>query len=108
MRVVREVTPRELAERLQRGDAMEVIDVREPYEWRIAHLEGARLIPLGRFGADWSSLPRDRDIVVYCHHGTRSQAAAEFLVARGYDAVWNLAGGIDRWSTDVDHGLPRY
>lgn len=108
MPVVREVTPRELAERLQRGDAIDVIDVREPYEWRIAHLEGARLIPLGRFGADWSSLPRDRDIVVYCHHGTRSQAAAEFLTARGYDAVWNLAGGIDRWSTDVDHGLPRY
>ena len=108
MPVVRELTPRELAERMRRGDALELVDVREPYEWRIAHIEGARLVPLGRFGADWSSLPRDRDVVLYCHHGTRSHAAAEFLLSQGFGSVWNLAGGIDRWSADVDESMPRY
>lgn len=108
MSAVRALTPHDLADRMRRGDAMEVVDVREPYEWRIARIEGARLIPLGRFGADWPSLPRDRDIVLYCHHGTRSLAAAEFLVTQGFDSVWNLTGGIDRWSAEVDPTLPRY
>ena len=105
---VRELIPSALAERIQRGDALELIDVREPYEWRIVRIEGARLVPLSKFGAEWSSLPRDRELVLYCHHGTRSRAAAEFLVTQGYETVWNLSGGIDAWSTDVDPTLPQY
>jgi molybdopterin/thiamine biosynthesis adenylyltransferase/rhodanese-related sulfurtransferase len=105
---VRELIPSALAERIQRGDALELIDVREPYEWRIVKIEGARLVPLSKFGAEWSSLPRDRELVLYCHHGTRSRAAAEFLVTQGYTLVWNLSGGIDAWSADVDPTLPRY
>jgi adenylyltransferase/sulfurtransferase len=105
---VRELIPSALAERIQRGDALELIDVREPYEWRIVRIEGARLMPLSKFGAEWSSLPRDRELVLYCHHGTRSRAAAEFLATQGYDTVWNLSGGIDAWSADVDPTLPRY
>ena len=105
---VRELIPSALAERIQRGDALELIDVREPYEWRIARIEGAQLMTLSRFCAEWSSLPRGRELVLYCHHGTRSRAAAEFLVTQGYDTVWNLSGGIDAWSTDVDPALPRY
>ena len=54
------------------------------------------------------TLPRDRELVLYCHHGTRSRAAAEFLVTQGYETVWNLSGGIDAWSTDVDPTLPQY
>jgi sulfur-carrier protein adenylyltransferase/sulfurtransferase len=105
---VQELTPRDLAERLRRGDAVDLIDVREPYEWRIARIEGARLIPLGRIGASVPELPRDRPIVLYCHHGVRSRAACEFLVAQGFDAVWNLSGGIDQWSADVDSSVPTY
>lgn len=105
---VREITPRALAERLQRGDAIELIDVREPWEWRVAHLEGARLVPLGRIGASAAEVARDRDIVVYCHHGFRSRTAAEMLAAQGLDRVWNLSGGIDRWSEEVDPSVPTY
>ena len=105
---VRELAPRDLADRLQRGDVVELIDVREPYEWRISRIEGARHVPLDSLGARWSDLPRDRDIVLYCHHGVRSRAAAEFLAAQGFDALWNLSGGIDRWSVDVDPSIRRY
>ena len=105
---VREIAPRELSDRLRRGDVIDLIDVREPYEWRIARIEGARLIPLGRIGASVSEIARDRDVVLYCHHGARSQAAGEALVAQGFDRIWNLSGGIDRWSEEVDPSVPAY
>ena len=105
---VQELQPRELADRLQRGDPIDLIDVREPYEWRIARIEGARLIPLSTFAAMAGALPRDRDLVLYCHHGTRSHAAAEFLVQQGLSRVWNLSGGIERWSAEVDPSIATY
>jgi sulfur-carrier protein adenylyltransferase/sulfurtransferase len=105
---VQEITPRRLAERLGRGDAIQLIDVREPYEWRIARIEGARLIPLGRLGAAVTELSRDHELVVYCHHGFRSRTASEFLVAQGFERVSNLSGGIDRWSADVDPSIATY
>jgi adenylyltransferase/sulfurtransferase len=105
---VQELEPRELADRLRRGDPVDVIDVREPYEWRIARIDGARLIPLSTFGAMAADLPRDRDLVLYCHHGTRSRAAAEFLVQQGFSRVWNLSGGIARWSADIDPTVATY
>jgi adenylyltransferase/sulfurtransferase len=105
---VREITPRELTDRLRRADPIDLIDVREPYEWRIARIEGARLIPLGRIEAASSDLSRDREIVLYCHHGFRSRAAAEVLMAHGFDRVWNLSGGIARWSEEVDPSVPTY
>ena len=103
-----EITPTELAQRLARGDDLELIDVREPYEWRIASIPGARLIPLGSIPAAADSIARDREIVVHCHHGVRSAAAAEELRAAGFTRVINLAGGIDRWSIEVDPAVPRY
>jgi sulfur-carrier protein adenylyltransferase/sulfurtransferase len=105
---VREIAPRELSDRLRRGDVIDLIDVREPYEWRIARIEGARLIPLGRIGASASAIARDRDVVLYCHHGARSRTAGEALVAQGFDRIWNLSGGIDRWSQEVDPSVPTY
>ena len=105
---VEEIAPRELADRLQRGDTIQVIDVREPYEWQIARIDGATLIPLGQFAAAVRDLSRDRDLVLYCHHGLRSRAAAEFLVEQGFPRVWNLSGGIDRWSAEVDSTVATY
>jgi sulfur-carrier protein adenylyltransferase/sulfurtransferase len=105
---VQELAPRDLAERMRHGEAIELIDVREPYEWRIGRIDGARHVPLARLGAAWTDLPRGCDIVLYCHHGVRSRAAAEFLAEQGFDALWNLTGGIDRWSVDVDPSIPRY
>jgi adenylyltransferase/sulfurtransferase len=105
---VQDISPRDLAARIGRGDSVDLIDVREPYEWRIARIEGARLIPLGRIAASTSDLARDREIVLYCHHGHRSRAAAEHLIAAGFDRVWNLSGGIARWSAEVDSSVPTY
>lgn len=102
-----EITPAELAERIQRGDAIALIDVRQPGEWKIGRLPGARLIPLGELQASMNTIPQDREIVVYCHTGRRSLAAAEQLTAAGYRAI-NLTGGIDRWSREVDPSVPRY
>ena len=102
------ITPRELAERLVRGETLDVIDVREPYEWEIARIPGARLIPLATLGQAMPSLDRSREIVVHCHHGIRSAAAAETLRAAGFTRVWNLAGGIERWSEEVDPRVRKY
>ncbi|MFL5639777.1 MAG: molybdopterin-synthase adenylyltransferase MoeB [Gemmatimonadaceae bacterium] len=105
---VREITPRALAERLRRGDPLDLIDVREPYEWRIARIDGARLLPLARLGTTFTEMSRERDLVLYCHHGSRSRAAAEFLAEQGFQRVWNLSGGIDRWSAEVDPSIATY
>ncbi|NOT33417.1 MAG: molybdopterin-synthase adenylyltransferase MoeB [Candidatus Eisenbacteria bacterium] len=103
-----QLTVRELAGLRARGEAPELLDVREPFEIRVAHLEGARLIPLGGLAERVAELDRSRPWVVMCHHGTRSARAAEFLRAQGFTNVRNLTGGIDAWSLEVDPTVPRY
>jgi adenylyltransferase/sulfurtransferase len=103
-----DITPAELADRLRRGETLEVIDVREPYEHAIARLPGARLVPLATVASAAGSLDPEREIVVHCHHGMRSARAAAILREAGFRRVRNLVGGIDRWSTDVDASVPRY
>ncbi|HET6680247.1 MAG TPA: molybdopterin-synthase adenylyltransferase MoeB [Gemmatimonadaceae bacterium] len=98
----------ELAERLARGERMTVVDVREEWEWQIGHLPEARHIPLNTVLASPGSVVDDGMIVLYCHHGGRSLAAAHALVEHGVERVWNLDGGIDRWSLEVDPSIPRY
>ena len=103
-----DITPRGLAARLQRGDPIFLLDVREAYEWAVARLPDARLIPLNSLPNAVHSLDRSAEIVVYCHHGMRSAAAADWLRDHGFARVLNLAGGIERWSLDVDPSLRRY
>jgi adenylyltransferase/sulfurtransferase len=103
-----EITPRALAERVRRGDAPALLDVREPYEWDIAHLAHARLVPLDTVPDALASLDPGAEVVVYCHHGMRSAAAAGWLREQGFTRVKNLVGGIDRWSVEVDPALRRY
>ncbi len=105
---VKEITPREVAARLARGDDFDLIDVREPYEWEIARIDGARLVPLSTFPGAISELDPAREIVVQCKVGGRSARAAEALFAAGFRNVWNLAGGITRWSDEVDPTVPKY
>lgn len=105
---VQEVEPRDLAARLRQGADVDLIDVREPYEWRIGRIAGAQLLPLGGIYSWASTLDPHREIVLYCHHGQRSRAAADFLHAQGFTHVTNLTGGIDRWSAEVDSSVPRY
>ena len=102
------MAPTDLVTRLGTADAPLVVDVREPYELRIAPLAGARAIPLGDFGEAAAALDPEREIVLVCHHGARSLHAARHLASLGFRRVWNLEGGIDRWSTDVDSAVRRY
>jgi adenylyltransferase/sulfurtransferase len=103
-----EIEPEDLARRLARNEPIFLVDVREPHEWEICRLEGARLAPLGELGRFLDSFPRDREIVVYCKGGVRSAKAALALQEAGFATVTNLAGGINRWSETVDPSVPRY
>ena len=103
-----EVTPTEIRERLERGDRFRLLDVREPLEHRIVRVEAAELIPLGNLPAAIAMLEVEDEVVVMCHHGIRSAMACDFLVRNGFTRVRNLAGGIDRWSVEVDPTIPRY
>ena len=103
---VANVTAMQLATMLDSG--AQIVDVREPWEWEIGRLPGARHIPLGELEAQLNSLDRQREVVVYCHRGTRSMFAARQLQAAGFRRVANLEGGIDRWSVDVDRRVSRY
>ena len=85
-----------------------MVDVRERWEWEICRLPGARLIPLSELEGQLSTLDRGREILVYCHHGTRSAAAVNRLRAAGFTRVSQLEGGIDRWSVEVDDSIARY
>jgi adenylyltransferase/sulfurtransferase len=98
----------ELAERLAGGEAIQLLDVREPHELEISHLEGARLIPLGQLAARLSELDSAEEMVVFCKGGTRSARALELLASAGFRKVKNLKGGINAWAKDVDPRLPVY
>ncbi len=107
-KAVNQMEPRQLREKLLNGVDLALVDVREPWEWGIARIDGARLIPLATLEDLIGTLNPDRETVIYCHHGQRSQRAAERLVGAGFRRVSNLAGGIERWRVDVDSTLARY
>ncbi len=102
------ITPAELAERRRRGDEIDLVDVREPNEWEIGRIEGARLAPLSSFAEALNTMDSARDTVVYCKVGARSARVVRQLQAAGFRRVWNLAGGINRWSTEIDPAVPLY
>jgi adenylyltransferase/sulfurtransferase len=89
-------------------EPLELIDVREPFEYEIARIDGAKLIPLGEITERLGELNRERPIVVHCHSGTRSAQAARLLQQRGFGNVYNLEGGIDAWSDQIDPSVPKY
>lgn len=105
---VKEIQPSQLAQRLQRGEKLEIIDVREPYEWQIGHIPGARLVPLDRLAEEIPRLDKRRETILYCKVGARSAYAAQQLANAGVAEVRNLAGGILRWIDEVDPTMPRY
>jgi len=105
-----EITPAQLKERLDRGERVTIIDVREPHEWQIANLEnyGSRLIPLGQFGDRVNELNPEDEIVVHCKMGGRSAKAYEVMKKAGFKKIKNLKGGILAWADQVDRGMPKY
>jgi adenylyltransferase/sulfurtransferase len=98
----------ELAGRLQRGEQVKLLDVREPHELDISRLEGAQLIPLGQLAARLSELDSAEEMVVFCKGGTRSTRALEVLASAGFRKVKNLKGGINAWAREVDPSMPIY
>lgn len=102
-----EMTPRELKSRLDRGDDLFILDVREPHEYQICNLQG-HLIPLGDLANRVSELDSSREIVAHCRSGKRSADAVQFLSQAGFRKIWNLKGGILAWSDEVDPSVPKY
>jgi sulfur-carrier protein adenylyltransferase/sulfurtransferase len=105
--VVPEIAPRELKARLDRGDDLFILDVREPHEFQICNL-GGHLIPLGELSRRVNELDSSREIVAHCRSGKRSAEAVEFLRSAGFRKVLNLKGGILGWSDEVDASVPKY
>jgi adenylyltransferase/sulfurtransferase len=105
---VPEITPAELVERLGRGEPITLLDVREPDEWALGRIPGARLAPLSRLEQELTRLDPSREVVAYCRSGVRSQAAGLRLRAAGFARVSSLAGGILRYGAELDPSLPRY
>ena len=96
----------EAARRFEAGEAV-LLDVREPSELAIASVEGALHVPMRQVPRRLADIPKDRPVLVLCHHGGRSQVVADWLRAQGYRAE-NVAGGIDAWSDAVDGSIRRY
>lgn len=103
-----DIEPKDLKARLDRGDDLVLIDVREPNEWQIARIEGARLIPVNSVLEHASELSTADEIVLYCKSGVRSARALHSLRQLGFRKLYNLKGGILGWQSDVDRSLPRY
>ncbi|HET8923336.1 MAG TPA: rhodanese-like domain-containing protein [Candidatus Acidoferrum sp.] len=103
-----EIKPAEVKERLDRGEKLILVDVREPWEYDLCRIEGAKLVPLGSLAASLHKLPDVDELICYCHHGMRSLDAAAWLRLQGFEEAKSLAGGIERWSVDVDPRVPRY
>ncbi len=103
-----DISAQELKEKLDAGERLRIIDVREPHEWEIAHIEGAELMPLGSLAAQMNQLDSAEEIVLPCKSGARSAKALDLLRGAGFRKLKNLKGGINAWAKDVDPKLPTY
>jgi monothiol glutaredoxin len=104
---VRQIGPKELKELLGKGEIKELFDVRTPKERATASIEGSKLLDDATMSY-LEGLPKETPIAFHCHHGGRSQNAAQHFLGKGFTRVYNLAGGIDAWSQQVDPKVPRY
>jgi rhodanese-related sulfurtransferase len=110
---MQQITAPQLAEKLaalvEQGSALPLLlDVREPGEWDICHINGSQLMPMQSVPSRLSELNPEQEIVCICHHGMRSAQVGYFLERNGFDNVINLAGGIDAWATQIDPRMRRY
>jgi rhodanese-related sulfurtransferase len=103
-----EITPAELKRLLDQGEKILLVDVREPWEHAQCRIEGATLIPMGNIPSNLQKLDTDEPVICYCHHGMRSLDVANWLRQQGITTAKSLAGGIDRWSHEIDPKVPRY
>lgn len=107
--MIEEISATDLKRRIDAGDDIQLIDVRQPEEWAFARIEGAKLIPLGEILGRMSEIDPNRETVLHCKAGMRSARAVEALKQAGFTGeVKNLKGGITAWSNEVDPGIPKY
>ena len=108
--MISQIAPAEL--QAWRADAARaaplLVDVREPWEYAHCRIDGSLLVPLGELTTRFRELPAERPLVLVCHHGNRSQSAAQWLAQNGYPNVHNLRGGIEAWAVEVDPAVRRY
>ncbi len=102
------LTPTQIRDALASRTDVTLVDVREPAEHDIARIDGATLIPLRTLPQAITTLPRDTEIILLCHHGMRSEMAGNFLLSQGFPRVSHMVGGIDRWSEEIDPSVARY
>jgi rhodanese-related sulfurtransferase len=103
-----EISVVELRRRQQAGEKFNLIDVREQWEYDVCRIEGAKLMPMRTIPANLQALDGDESVICYCHHGMRSLDVAAWLRSQGVERAQSLAGGIDRWSMEIDPSIPRY
>jgi adenylyltransferase/sulfurtransferase len=103
-----EITPREVKSMIDRGEKFLFVDVREKWEFDTSWIEGAVLIPMREIPANLAKFEEADQIILFCHHGIRSLDAAAWLRSQDVAGAKSMAGGIDRWSAEIDPGVPRY
>jgi rhodanese-related sulfurtransferase len=104
-----QITPREVKERLDNGEKLRMVDVREPFEFRQAQIEGAELMPMRTVPKALDSLEEEKaPLILFCHHGMRSLQVVGWLREQGVESCISMEGGIDRWSVEIDPAVPRY
>ncbi len=109
MESIQQLNVSQLKSRLEQGDAQPILlDVREGWEYNLCALPGSVHIPMGQIQARLNELDRNREIVVVCHHGVRSNQVAHYLAHQGYAKLYNLSGGIDAWAREIDKKMRTY
>jgi adenylyltransferase/sulfurtransferase len=104
-----QISAKEVSDRIARGEKLLLVDVREPWEYDLCKIPGAKLVPLGTIPANLNILlDADDEVICYCHRGMRSLDAAVWLRQQGVESVKSMAGGIERWSMEIDPSVPRY
>ena len=103
-----QIDPREVKQRLENGEKFLLVDVREQWEFDLCRLPGAKLVPLGTLPSNLAVFEQASEVIVYCHHGKRSLDATVWLRQQGVEGARSMAGGIERWSREVDPAVPRY
>lgn len=102
------MNPKEAEQFLKQNSQARLLDVRNQQEWDIAHVQKAELIDQSKADFYVTSLDKSTPLLFICHHGMRSLTAAQYFLSRGFDSVYNISGGIDAWSQEVDNQIPRY
>jgi rhodanese-related sulfurtransferase len=103
-----QISVKEVNERTARGDKLLLVDVREQWEYDLCRIPGAKLISLGTIPANLNAFLDAEEVICYCHHGMRSLDAAAWLRQQGVESAKSMAGGIERWSVEIDPSVPRY